>query len=236
MSRLLLISSAISIAGLSSIYLYAKYLHSTLTSQVTSVHVTAGERAAYATNEIESIPVELLEKPEHYRVIHVKDTYLVDARIPLKDDEGHEIFTRLLRRNMSRFARMPQAWFLRLLATEPERRRSFSQSHNLALQFKPGDLSCGFNRVVRRDSTIVEFSMEPPEGMGTFSARMIIRLIRDGDGTLLTTENIQWTEVGDLTVLPLERKPAKFMHEVASWWLLVTGGQYLAEVVSAHQT
>lgn len=230
--RYILASSAV---GVTSIYLYARHLHRTLSTRVNHTVVSAERRkAAHASDEIQCLPVELLEQPQNFRIIHVQDEKAGPVKVPLDDKQAAELFTKLLRWNMIAFStRTPQCYILRLMAKTPEQKASFAAEHISALHFHHGDLFCGFNRVLKRDPLKCEVQLVPAEGMGNFSGRLVISLQRKGDGVVLTTQTLQWTGAKDRTVLPLERGVANFMHECASWWLIVSGLRYLEQLSPA---
>lgn len=171
----------------------------------------------------------MISRKDHNKTLFIQDEKLGSISIPSSEEDAEKLFTKLLRRNMSCFSSTPQCWILRMVAKTPEQKRSFSKAHIEALTFKGGDLCCGFNRVLKRNPLKVELELIPPEGMGSLSGRLVLSLKRAGEGAVLTTQTIQWT--GDPTVvLPLERGAAKFMHETASWWLIVSGLQYLRNI------
>lgn len=231
-ARFILTGSAI---GITSIYLYARYLYRALRAQVDHTIVTAEERKlAHASGEIECLPIEMVNHPEQYRVIHVRDEKAGAVKVLLDGRQAEELFTKLLRRNMTLFSsRTPQCYILRLMAKTSEQKASFTTQHICALDFLKGDLVCGFNRVLKRDPLKCELELVPAEGMGNFSGRLVIMLHRKGDAAVLTTQTLQWTGAKDSTVLPLERGVANFMHECASWWLLVSGLRYLEQLTPA---
>ena len=228
LTRILLTGGVVS---LTSIFLYVRYLHQSLRSQIKSTKVTAEERkGACASGEIEYLPPDLIERPQDFRILHVQDEKISSVSVPAKEGGAKQLFTKLLRRNNSCFSRTPQSYILRMMAKTPEQKQSFSRSHIESLNFEEGDLFCGFNRVLKRDPLRCEIELVPPEGMGSFSGRLVFGLDRHSEGTVLKTQTLQWTKKGDSTVLPLERGPAKFLHEMASWWLLVSGEQYLRNI------
>lgn len=53
-------------------------------------------------------------------------------------------------------------------------------------------------------------------------------IVADRDDLVVYGETVMWKKVEDKKlVLPLERKLARGMHEVTSWWLLDSGVRYL---------
>ena len=211
--------------GLTGVWLYVRHLHRSLAGQVSSKKVSAEERkAAHNTGEIQTLPTDLIGNPDDFRLLHVQDQKSASISIPHKEEENAtKLFTLLLRRNMQIFAKMPQSWIMSAMTKTAEQKRSFSKEHIQSLEFQEGDLFCGFNRVLKRDPLKVEIELVPPESMGSFSGRLVIALITEGNTVILRTQTLQWTKAAGSAVLPLERRPAKFMHEIGSWYLIVSG-------------
>ena len=70
-TRVLLASGAVT---LTSAYVYARYLHQSFASQVHHQSVDAANRMAAAEqNELETLPNELLESPQKFRIVHDRD-------------------------------------------------------------------------------------------------------------------------------------------------------------------
>lgn len=228
MLRILLAGSAVSIT---SVYLYARHLHRSLATQIKHTKINApARRDAYTSGLIECLPVELIERPQDFRIIHVQDEKSGSVSVPQDEQSAGELFTMLLRRNMRAFSLTPQSWILRMIAKTPEQKQSFTKAHIEALNFEEGDIICGFNRVLKRDPLKAELELTPPDGMGSFSGRLVLSLARETDGATLRTQTIQWTEVEkSTTTLPLERGFANFLHETASWHLIVSGVDFLQQ-------
>lgn len=224
-SRVLLVGTIVTV---SASYLLARHWHSSLEYQISSTSVTANDRSrSHASGEIESLPNDIIEHPDQYRLVHEKDVIAVPISIPPNDNKASELFTKLLRRNMSCFTRFPQMWLLSLVVKSPERKASFSQSHIRALDFQPGDLFCGFYRVTKRDPSKVEVRSDSIRELPIPPTILVISLQHNEGKVFLETDTVQWTVVGDPKVLPMEGKVTKFLHEMASWWLLVSGARYL---------
>jgi hypothetical protein len=229
--RILLVSGAVTVT---SAYLYARYLHQALASQVHHQSIdAAGRKVAVERKELETLPKELLGSPQSFRIVHDRDEKLANCEA-FKDANAEELFTKLVRRNMAAFAKLPQSWMLSMIAKTPEQRDSFQKSRLLAMNYEVGDLFCGFYRVIKRDSSKVEIDMEPPPGAGPLAGRLVVSLNRRGDEAFLRTETLQWIPSDSKVALPLERAPIRFMHEMASWWLLVSGAAYLQSLVSEN--
>ena len=220
--------------ALTAVAVYARYLHRSFRSQVQHHSIDAvGRRAASEHGEIETLPRELLDHPENFRVIHDRDEKKLANPKVFECDHAEELFTKLTRHNMAAFSNLPQSWIMSTMAKTPEQRSSFKKSHLHDIQYREGDLFCGFYRVIKRTPFKVEIDMEPPPGVGPLSGRLVVSLNRSGEGALLRTETLQWTEKGSKTALPLERPPIRFMHEMATFWLLVSGAEYLEALTPA---
>lgn len=222
---ILLATTGTTLAGA---YLYATYLHRSLQNRIRYQHVDAGgRRTASEQGELESLPKDLLANAQDFHIVHDRDERRLSNASVMERDDIEELFTKLIRRNMSAFSNLPQSWMMSMMAKTPEQRKSFTKSHLLEIDYGEGDLACGFYRVIRRSPFKVEFDMEPPPGVGTLSGRFVLSLIRTVDGGFLRTDTLQWVSKDAETVLPLERPPIRFMHEMASSWLLISGAEYL---------
>ena len=261
-------------AATAALALYIHHLHASLRSQITHRQISAEERKALATsNELESLPQDLLDHPEKYRIIHERDAIPLPLPSPrpeliagLSDRDATDLFTRLMRRNMRAFAAyLPQSWLMRLLARTPEQKASFSAAHIEGLEFEPGDVACGFYEVLVRRGVRCEMGMSasamPVRGFpGSFGGRLVTGVVSgrarvgeggkegedggeegvgNGDGLWLQTETLQWVgreeAEGMGFVLPLERGAMRWMHELASWGLLVSGRKWLLEEVERRR-
>jgi hypothetical protein len=133
---------------------------------------------------------------------------------------------------MSSFARYPQAWIFWLML--PKHRHTFSDSYIERLDFVEGDLVCGAYGVVKAEPTYVELSMEMPPRFGAVAGLLVIRLDNTPNaGVVLITETLQWTSDGAIKDLPLSKPLPKFLHDIASASLLVTGAEFLRRLHDA---
>lgn len=169
----------------------------------------------------------MVENSHSYRVAHDKVVkYMVHSAFMMSEDREAK-FTKLLRRNMTSFSRMPQGWLLWIALKTPDQRRTFTLDHIQSLDFKEGDVVCGNYHVVKRTPLRVEIELQPPKALGPVSGLMIISVRPRNDGAALVTETIQWTKKDSGAILPLERWIGGFLHSVASRWLVITGAAYL---------
>jgi hypothetical protein len=196
---------------------------------------------------VQSLPPSFFTVPENYHVFYDTCYKIVPISMLRKSvmHDPSQILTLLLQRNMALFAtRLPQAWLLRFLIAlkAPSLMSSFDPEHIRTLQFDLGDTVAGVYRVVVRTPTKVEFDMWVPPQSGIdlppIEGRLVFNVdFRDGDGAgddepevEFTTLTMQWRlseQVG--IVLPLERKVLKWLHQLASWWLLESGVAWLSE-------
>lgn len=83
----------------------------------------------------------------------------------------------------------------------------------------------------------VEFEILPLSGMGDVvqGGRLAISIV-PGDATgdtkslMICTETVMWKREGEKGLMPLEMAVGRWMHEVASWWLLDAGGNFLKKM------
>lgn len=234
----LLTTTALLAAGI----LYLRHHHRTLRSQITTRAVSASDR-----KHLSSLPQDLLDNADQYRILHEQDTIPLPSTVAaylqtLRTSTSQaQILTTLLRRNMHFFStRLPQAYLMRLLAQDAEQKRSFSPSHIQTLDFKPGDLACGFYRVLHREPLRCEMGLAAaaPSLPGSLGGRLVTAIVSAGgghvgegerEGLVLQTETLQWVKRTEDMVLPLERGSVCWMHEVASWGCLVSNREWLEE-------
>ncbi|PKY08419.1 hypothetical protein P168DRAFT_286541 [Aspergillus campestris IBT 28561] len=221
MPSLLATSTAVLLtATATSIYL----LHTSLKSRVHhESHRSSGTRLPPATTAaIMTLPPAALTTS--YRIMHDSATQRIPrsqlSNIPLPDQ-----FTLLVRRNMCAFARFPQAWIL-WLTSPAAQRQTFTQSHIQALDFNEGDVVCAVYPVLRRSENAVEMGIRSPR-LPSVEGRLVIRWEEKGDDVVFCSEAAMWTGVDENAVMPLEVPFVRFMHEMASWWLLDSGVRYL---------
>jgi hypothetical protein len=152
-----------------------------------------------------------------------------------------KLLTTYLRRNMSAFARyLPQARIIKMMVrkTNPEAVQTLDPAFIEKLDFVVGDVVCGVYKVLRREDAVVEFGMAQPqpthnsekksEEQQGFDGRLVIGMRPVRDSLEVFSETIMWRDTGNKgVVMPLERKIPRVLHELASWWLLDSGVNYL---------
>ena len=211
----------------SSAVIYTIYLHQTLSRKVKHVHKIGLPKADDDDNTmIESLPADLADPSKFHVISDIASKSVPSVELP-KCDDPSLMLTKYLQRNMSCFTRFPQALLLKLVFTAPETRDTFRSSFVEKLNFIPGDIVCGAYKVEVRRPDKVEFGMVSLEGLPPMNGRLVISVQPKGEQTLFVTETLQWRRRDEKTVLPLERAAMKWLHELASWWLLETGTKRL---------
>jgi hypothetical protein len=211
---------------------YIKRKHSLLEERVNRRTVSAQKRSDERTKgNLQSLPQAQLSNSNTPALLHEK------CSLPLPNyalsNDSPEHFTRLLRHNMSSFARYPQAWLLWLAL--PKSRHTFLRAYFEDLEFVEGDPVCGVFRVVKSKPTYIELRLEPPPRFGTVAGLLIIRLetgTTPDSGVELITETLQWTLEGTIKDLPLSKPLPKLLHEFASANLLISGAAFLESIGS----
>ncbi|KAF3481142.1 uncharacterized protein GIQ15_03901 [Arthroderma uncinatum] len=187
---------------------------------------STGSLAALPLQNIKSMPVSSHNKDAASETRAIYDvaslsTASINVSPSLSEDE---ILTRYLRRNMTAFSRMPQAYALSLTCDQYAR-KSFKASHIQRLNFEPGDIVCGGYKVALREQDRVEFAMELNEIRG----RLVTTFERKEDQIIFTTQTLMWLPSHITTPMPLENPILKFAHELTSWWMLEAGLLYITD-------
>lgn len=105
--------------------LYLRHKHQALRSQVTSRTISATERKEAASlQHLESLPRDLLDHPEHYRIVHSQDSIPLPSSTNTfwqSDEDAEKVFTKLMQRNMRLFAiYLPQSYLMRFLLAKTQ--------------------------------------------------------------------------------------------------------------------
>lgn len=207
-----LIASAI-IIGTPIVYL--SIIHSRLSKTIR--HATKkGTLTATSTSNVDSISHEVL-KEECFMIHDIASKPIRKELLPAVDTNA--LLTAYLRYTMVRFSSFPQAWVMRLISD----RATFGKTYIENLEFKDGDVVCGLYRVVLKTEEKVEFLLK----QGTVEGRLAIGIKPGGEEMVFYSETVMWKGKNDKTVMPLERAVAKWLHELAAWWLLDLGTKYL---------
>ncbi|EED23514.1 conserved hypothetical protein [Talaromyces stipitatus ATCC 10500] len=185
-----------------------------------------------------------------WRTIHKSDLPSdQDLTTILGPDNGswsydQKLLTTYLRRNMSAFARyLPQARIIKMILRKanPQALPTLNPVVIEKLDFGVGDVVCGIYKVLRREDALLEFGIEQlsPKAESQekkteqqFDGRLVIGIRPasdiDSDSVEIYSETIMWRDnTKPNIIMPLERKIPKVMHELASWWLLDSGVNYL---------
>jgi hypothetical protein len=227
-----------------SAILYALYLHRSLSGKVqhsSDVGLPSRQIGEDNTNKLDSLPLDLHMLPSNYHIVHdVCHKSIPNAQLHHYSDPSR-LLTTYLRRNMSLFAtRLPQAWFLKYAITKkvPALAPSFDPAHIQTLDFVTDDVVAGVYRVVVRKPMKCEFAMAVPEGMTmpSMDGRLVVRIEERGEQCVFVGETLQWKSAEQRgLVLPLERRMMRWIHEIAAWWLLESGTDYLVELGKQEQ-
>ena len=222
----LLYVSSILLATSSATVTYLYFLHRSLGHRIH--HEFHHSELPKSVSTVVSLPVEVSRGECRAFSDHASRRV---ARKLLPAQELENLFTLLLRRNMTAFSRFPQAWILRLIVT-PADRITFHASHIQSLQFKKGDLVCGLYRVQERTPNKVVLELLFKEDV---NGRLIIRFWEEGEDVVFCTETIMWTSKvksgqSKKVIVPLENPVLRFLHETAAWWLIDSGVNYLLDL------
>lgn len=119
-----------------------------------------------------------------------------------------------------------------IFRSQPGASQSFDPAYIQTLDFVPGDVVNGGYRLITRSQDQAVFAMAMPAGFPQIDGRLIVGLREEEGQTVFYSRTLQWKR-GDNrdTVLPLERRLTRWLHEYASWWLLVAGTDYLCKGV-----
>ncbi|KAK2751039.1 hypothetical protein FQN57_000114 [Myotisia sp. PD_48] len=175
-------------------------------------------------DSIRSIPSFTIKHAHQTRAVYDRASLPVPTALLPSPPEcpEDELLTRYLRRNMTCFSRLPQAFILRL-ACEAALRKTFQAEYIRKLDFEVGDVVCGGYKVAFRDSERVEFAME----QGAIQGRLVTLLKRRGEETEFVTQTVMWKPDTVTGPMPLDIGIVKWLHELTSWWMLSSGVRYL---------
>ncbi|KAF7128668.1 hypothetical protein CNMCM5793_003519 [Aspergillus hiratsukae] len=199
-------------------YLFRQNLKSRLTTKAQHGHLPRS-----ISPNITTAPQEVFTE----QTVAVYDSASISVpRQQLPALPTEELLTRLLRRNMSSFTSLPQAYILRTMSTAAEK-PSFAPANIQRLDFKEGDLVCGAYRVILRTPAKVEFEIKP---MGAVRARLAITVTEKDDQMVFMNETLMWKPKGEKGVMPLETGVGKWLHELTAWWMVDSGVKYLKDL------
>ncbi|KAH7386301.1 hypothetical protein BKA64DRAFT_680662 [Cadophora sp. MPI-SDFR-AT-0126] len=171
---------------------------------------------------ISSIPDEALSS-DHVMFHDWAHKSIPASKVP--DLSSDELVILYLRHTMCRFARLPQAYVMKALAS-PDERKTYEPTYINTLNFKIGDVVQGMYRVVARSEGKVEFEMTPLLGVMK-GGRLVVSIERRGDELVCSSETVVWKVAGEKELMHLEKGFVKWLHEIASWGLLRAGTKYL---------
>lgn len=112
--RAILSIPAITLAGA---YMYSKCLHQSFQNQIYDQSVdTLGTETSSHCGELENLPNDLLDNLQKFRIIHDRDKKKLPSSQVFQGDNAEEVFTKLVRRNMAAFGKVPQSWMMQMMA------------------------------------------------------------------------------------------------------------------------
>ncbi|GFF48812.1 hypothetical protein IFM51744_06924 [Aspergillus udagawae] len=218
MKALIPITSAILGTTAVGVYLFRQNLKSRITTKAHHGHLPSS-----ISPNITTAPDEVFTE----QTVAVYDSASISVprgKLPALPTE--ELLTRMLRRNMSNFARLPQAYIIRTMSTEAEK-PSFKAANLERLDFKEGDLVCGAYRAILRTPGKVEFEFKP---LGPVRGRLVVTITEKDDQMVFMNETLMWKPMAEKGVMPLETAVGKWMHELTAWWMVDSGVKYLMDL------
>ncbi|KAH8704808.1 hypothetical protein BGW36DRAFT_353256 [Talaromyces proteolyticus] len=148
-----------------------------------------------------------------------------------------DLLTLYLRHTLTLFTSLPQAYLIKFLLLPRSARYSFGADYINSLSFVEGDVVCGVYTVLLRTARKVEFGIAAPGGADGVQGRLVVGINpdidlkgedQDEEGRVeVYSETAMWRDADSRVVMPLERALGRAMHELAAWWLLERGVEYL---------
>ncbi|KAJ5826065.1 hypothetical protein N7474_003203 [Penicillium riverlandense] len=214
------------ITGSSAVYFYI--LHLKLSSRVQhESHFETLSASSPRPTAIESVPEKVFTDHNYAFYDRASKTVPRDS-LPLAESL-ESLFTKYVRRNMTAFSHLPAALMLRAVSKTPEQKQSFRTSHIASLNFQEGDLICGAYRVKVRHENKVEFEMKM-QTMDFVEGRLALNCREEDGEVVFSTDVMMWKPADEKRTMPMEKPVARWMHELASWWLVDSGVQYLMDL------
>ncbi|KAJ5121294.1 uncharacterized protein N7515_009255 [Penicillium bovifimosum] len=226
MLRLIFTTTTI-ITTSTAIYLYT--FHARLSKRITHISHHGPLTKAPVKPSIQSLPPQLSNNDSNdFITLYDRASKCIPLSTLPSPDIPH-LFTNLVRRNMTAFSRFPQALLLAMASKTSEQKRSFKKEYLATSDFEVGDLVCGVYRVVSRSADRVEFEMAM-EKMEFVQGRLGISYREEGGNVVFCSETVMWKRADEGRKMPLERGVVRWLHEIASWWLIDSGVRYLVDL------
>lgn len=213
-------------------------------SQPTTTTTTSSASRAPPTTP-QSIPKDVLARPEDWVVCYER---VVSRPIPAatlvhklvrggssSGDEGSPspLLTGYLRATFRAFGWTPQAFLIRGMLAEPERKASFDGAHIDALTFADGDVVDGVYKVTSyerggrsRSAEAIELSIDMPRSYRGPPVRGLILSAleeeQDGAAVRFVNETWLWRKRDEKPTL-LESGLGKWLHSLLAGWLVIKG-------------
>ncbi|KAJ3473495.1 hypothetical protein NLG97_g10273 [Lecanicillium saksenae] len=135
-----------------------------------------------------------------------------------------------LRATYKAFSWTPQAFLIRAMLAEPDRRASFAAAHIDELEFARGDVVDGvyavtsYGRNERRGVEVIELSLDVPASYRGPPVRgLIMSAIEEGkDGVVFVNETWLWRKKDEKPTL-LETGFGRWFHSLLAGWLITKG-------------
>lgn len=186
---------------------------------------------------------KLAASPKPCEIESIPDTVFTDKYFALYDHSSksvpryllpgcmttEQLFTELVRRNMTAFTHFPQALMIRMACKTAEEIQSFKASHISSLDFNKGDLVSGIYRVIARDTNKVEFEMKM-KNMEFVNGRFALSFEEKDGNVTFSSETVMWRRADETRTMPLEKRVVRFIHETSAWWLMDSGTKYLMDL------
>ncbi|KAJ4153591.1 hypothetical protein LMH87_010074 [Akanthomyces muscarius] len=187
-----------------------------------------------------SIPKDVLARPEDWVVCYerVVSRPIPAATLVHKLVRGSEasspspLFTTYLRATFRAFSWTPQAFLIRGMLAEPERKATFGGAHMDTLSFADGDVVDGVYKVTSyeqgrgRSAEVVELSIDMPRSYKGPPVRGLIlsALEEEQHGAVVRFVNETWLwRKRDEKPTLLESGLGKWFHSLLAGWLVIKG-------------
>lgn len=141
------------------------------------------------------------------------------------------LFTAYLRTTYKAFSWTPQAFIIRAMLAEPERKASFTAAHIEGLRFAQGDVVDGvyavtsYEREAKRGVEVIELSIDVPASYHGPPVRGLIMSAideEDGQSVRFVNETWLWRRKEEKPTL-LETAFGKWFHSLLAGWLIAKG-------------
>jgi hypothetical protein len=224
MFRFIVTATAV-LTGSSAIYFYI--FHKKLSARIQHRSHCGKLATSPKPCEIESIPEPVFT--DKYFTRYDRSSKSVARYLLPSCMTTEQLFTKLVRRNITAFTHFPQALMIRMTCKTAEELQSFQASHISSLDFNKGDLVSGVYRVIARSTNKVEFEMEM-KNMEFVHGRLALSFEEKDGNVTFSSETVMWRRADETRTMPLEIRVVRFVHETSTWWLIDSGTKYLMDL------